>query len=192
MPTEYDADIDSTTLPPPRRTSDKLTSSKTSSIGSKEKDVHFRSSLPRQPTSAFNSIAFHRKSEADYSSSSDDNDSGSGDGDESIDDIDCSGKEETVIMDLRNRHLDSSMYDNMDASLISLAGARGASSLNSMPKHWKDASSSSAAAAASIASSYNPSRNVNTKQKSNLDMEDIYPVAFGGRRNRTGRRRGNR
>lgn len=187
MPTEYDADIDSTTLPPPRRTSDKLTSSKTSSINSKEKDVHFRSSLPRQPTSAFNSIAFHRKSEADYSSSSDDNDSG--DGDESIDDIDCSGKEETVIMDLRNRHLDSSMYDNMDASLISLAGARGASSLNSMPKHWQDASSSSAAAAASTASSYNPSNN---KQKSILDMEDIYPVAFGGRRNRTGRRRGNR
>lgn len=176
MPTEYDADIDSKTLPPPRRTSDKLTSSKTSSIGSKEKDVHFRSSLPRQPTSAFNSIAFHRKSEADYSSSSDDNDSG--DGDESIDDIDCSGKEETVIMDLRNRHLDSSMYDNMDASLISLAGARGASSLNSMPKHWQDASLYE--------------RNVNNKQTSNLDMEDIYPVAFGGRRNRTGRRRGNR
>ena len=121
--------IDDTTMTTsPRRTSNKLTSSKTSKAGSidnSEKDTHFRSSLPRQPTSAFNSITFHRKSEIDYSSSDD-----SSHNNQSIG-IDCSGKEDGSIMDLREH---SHLYD-IDASLISLGDSN-------MPRHLKAASSS--------------------------------------------------
>ena len=155
MLTEYDADDDTTTKTSPRRTSNKLTSSKTSKAGSidnSEKDTHFRSSLPRQPTSAFNSITFHRKSEIDYSSSD-------------ADDSSHNNHDDGSIMDLREH---SHLHD-IDASLISLGDSN-------MPRHWKAASSSGI--------NYNPKRNNKKQQQERSDV--------GGRRNRTGRRRGNR